>query len=115
MKLIKISLVLCCAWISTAQAALVPGDNDLYIRVVDVGAGLCTITRSPGPSFMVYDAGHWNNHRCHDAAVESIGDNDIDLMVISHNDGDHLGDADMILDTFRVKKIIRTGFERRGN
>ena len=115
MKHIKAGLLLCFAWIGAAQAALVPGDNDLYIRVVDVGAGLCTITRAPGPSFMVYDAGHWNNHRCHDAAVEIIGDNDIDLMVISHNDGDHLGDADMILDTFRVKKIIRTGFERRGN
>jgi beta-lactamase superfamily II metal-dependent hydrolase len=102
-------------WISAAQGALVPGENDLYIRIVDVGPGLCTITRAPGPGFMVYDAGHWNNRRCHEAAVEVIGDNDIDLMVISHNDGDHLGDADLILDTFRVRKIIRTGFERRGN
>jgi len=114
-KQIKTILFLCFAWMGSTQAALVPGDNDLYIRIVDVGAGLCTITRAPGPSFMVYDAGHWTNHRCHDAAIEIIGDNDIDLMVISHNDGDHLGDADMILDTFRVKKIIRTGFERRGN
>ncbi len=115
MKFCKFVISLGLACLGSAQAALIPGDNDLYIRVVDVGAGLCTITRAPGPSFMVYDAGHWNNHRCHDAAVEIIGDHDIDLMVISHNDGDHLGDADMILDTFRVNKIIRTGFERRGN
>lgn len=105
----------CFAWMCNAAAALAPGDNDLYIRVVDVGPGLCTITRVPGPHFMVYDAGHWNNSKCHAAALEIIGDNDIDLMVISHNDGDHLGDADLILETYRVKKIIRTGFERRGN
>jgi len=103
------------AWVCNAQAALVHGENDLYIRVVDVGPGLCTITRVPGPAFMVYDAGHWNNRRCSEAAIEIIDDNDIDLLVISHNDGDHLGDADLILETFRVKKIIRTGFERRGN
>lgn len=96
------------------HAQVVAGENDLYIRVVDVGAGLCTITRAPGPHFMVYDAGHWNNHRCLDAAVEIIGDHDIDLMVLSHNDGDHIGDADGILETFFVRKIIRTGFERRG-
>lgn len=115
MKCMKPFALLCFAWVYGAQAALVQGENDLYVRVVDVGPGLCTITRVPGPHFMVYDAGHWNNSKCHAAAVEIIGDNDIDLMVISHNDGDHLGDADLILETFRVKKIIRTGFERRGN
>jgi len=107
--------VLCMAWIGNAQSALQHGEDDLYVRVVDVGPGLCTITRIPGPYFMVYDAGHWNNSRCHKAVLDVAGDNDIDLMVISHNDGDHLGDADLILKNYRVKKIIRTGFERRGN
>jgi len=63
---------------------------------------------------MVYDAGHWTNRNCRDAALEIIGDHDIDLLVISHNDGDHMGDADEILINHKVNKIIRTGFERHG-
>lgn len=114
MKLTASILLCSLVWLGDARAELVPDDEDLYVRVVDVGAGLCTITRAPGPHFMVYDAGHWNNHRCRDAALEIIGDHDIDLMVISHNDSDHLGDADLILDHFFVKKIIRTGFKRVG-
>lgn len=102
------------AWLGGARAALVADADDVYIRVVDVGAGLCTVTRAPGPHFMVYDAGHWNNHRCRDAVLEIVDDHDIDLMVISHNDSDHLGDADLILEHFFVRKIIRTGFKRVG-
>ena len=117
MRVVKLSClaVLLLSYSLDTHADLIFGEDDLYIRVVDVGPGLCTITRAPGPRFMVYDAGHWNNQRCHEAAEEIVGAHDIDLMVISHNDGDHLGDADLILETFRVKKIIRTGFERRGN
>jgi len=104
--------LLAIAWPLSAQAELVPGDDDLYVRVVDVGPGLCTVTRAPGPHFMVYDTGHWTNRKCRDAAREIIGDHEIQLMVISHNDGDHMGDADEILDEFEVRKIIRTGFAR---
>ena len=35
------------------------GDG-LYVRVVDAGPGLCTVTRMPGGHYMVYDAGHWD-------------------------------------------------------
>jgi beta-lactamase superfamily II metal-dependent hydrolase len=36
----------------------------------------------------------------------------IDLMVISHSDGDHLGDAADILSEFDVRRILHTGFRR---
>lgn len=114
MKISRALILLAIAWSFGTQAQLIPGDNDLYVRIVDVGPGLCTITRVPGPHFMVYDAGHWTNRNCRDAALEIIGDHDIDLMVISHNDGDHMGDADEILQNFMVNKIIRTGFKRHG-
>ena len=35
--------------LASAQAiALDPGPNDVYVRVVDGGSGLCTITEVPG-------------------------------------------------------------------
>jgi len=33
--------------------------SPVYIRVVDVGAGLYTVTKVPGDHYMVYDSGHW--------------------------------------------------------
>jgi beta-lactamase superfamily II metal-dependent hydrolase len=97
------------------RAELHPGPNDVYIRIVDTGAGLCSITRIPGdpdPYFMVYDAGHWTGSQCIDAVREIVGDSYIDLMVISHSDSDHHGQASKILEEFRVANIIVTG-ERR--
>ncbi len=44
--------------------ALEPGPEDVYVRVVDVGAGLCTVTVMPDNHFMVYDTGHWFGKRC---------------------------------------------------
>lgn len=83
--------------------------EDVYVRVVDVGPGLCTVTRVPGPRFMVYDAGHWKGGRCLDAATELVGNHEIDLLVLSHSDADHLGDGAALLKKFRVRQIWQTG------
>lgn len=88
--------------------------DSLSLRIVDVGPGLCTITRAPGDAWMVYDAGHWQGRRCIQAVRELVGTDEIDLVVISHSDGDHLGDADNILQEFTVRQFIHTGYEREG-
>jgi beta-lactamase superfamily II metal-dependent hydrolase len=97
------------------SVALEPGPNDVYVRVVDVGPALCTVTEIPGGHYMVYDTGHWNQSHCFDAVQQIVDGNDIDLMVISHSDGDHVGEADDILGAFEVQQIIRTGVTRTTN
>ena len=99
------------AFTATALAIDV-GPNDVYIRVVDVGSGLCTVTEVPGGHYMVYDAGHWNGKKCLQAVDQIVDGNKIDLMIISHSDADHLGDGDDILKKYQVHKIITTGFVR---
>ncbi len=93
-----------------------PSTNEpLVVRVVDVGPGLCTVTRIPASDrvhYLVYDAGHWTGGRCLAAVREVVGALPIDLLVISHSDSDHLGDADEILDQFVVESALTTGFER---
>lgn len=90
--------------------------DDLYIRVVDVGNGLCTVTLVPGGYVMVYDAGHWQNFHCTDAIQELVpADRDIDLLVLSHSDGDHIGNVAEILAAYRVKLVLRTGYVRSTN
>ena len=70
---------------------LTASPTDVYVRVVDVGPGLCT--EIPGPHYMVFDGGHWQGQQCIQAAEDIVDGSTIDLMVISHSDADHLGDA----------------------
>lgn len=104
----SVSLLLALATVQGVQ----PGPDDVYVRVVDVGAGLCTITKVPGGGYLVYDAGHWSNQACLNAAREIVEGDVIDLLIISHSDGDHLGNAAAILEEFEVRRIITTGSER---
>jgi beta-lactamase superfamily II metal-dependent hydrolase len=86
--------------------------EDVYIRVVDVGPGLCVIIRAPGDHFMVYDAGHWVGQHCVAAVRELVTTDAIDLLVISHSDGDHLGDAADILAENAVSLTLLAGEPR---
>jgi len=48
-------IILFCA--SPKAFALEAGPNDMYVRVIDVGQGLCCVVRTPGDRYMIYDAG----------------------------------------------------------
>lgn len=84
----------------------------LTVRIVDVGAGLCTIAHAPPDRYMVYDVGHWVGNDCIEAIQDYVEGERIDLLVISHPDSDHLGDAADLLGAYSVQRILRTGHER---
>jgi beta-lactamase superfamily II metal-dependent hydrolase len=86
--------------------------DEVRVRIVDVGPGLCTVTRIPGDSYMIYDAGHWVGGNCIEAVRELVEGEIIHLMVISHSDSDHLGDAAAILEEYTVNHIVTTGYQR---
>ncbi|MDQ7251017.1 ComEC/Rec2 family competence protein [Dongia sedimenti] len=96
-----------------------PEPNSLFVRFVDTGGGLATITVATGNStntreVMVFDAGHWNADNIMISELNHyVGQRHaIDVMVISHADSDHLGTADSILEYWRVKKAVRNGWIR---
>jgi competence protein ComEC len=80
--------------------------------VVDVGAGLCTVTEIPNGHYLIYDAGHWQSTQCLAAAREIVDGDVVDLLIVSHTDSDHLGEAEELLAAFNVRHIIRTGMVR---
>ncbi len=90
-------------------------DDDLFARVIDSGQALCVVIKMPDNHYMIYDAGNWRSEgeEAYISIKEIIPEGStIDLMVLSHSDGDHLGAVDEICDTYTVKRIIRSGFER---
>jgi beta-lactamase superfamily II metal-dependent hydrolase len=95
--------------------ALDAGPDDLYVRVVDVGAGLCCVVRMPGDHYMVYDTGNWADDAATAmAAVREIipAHEVIDLLVLSHSDADHLAGTDDIYEEYYVDRVIRSGLKR---
>lgn len=105
--------LLVAAWLMPLVLAA-QADDTLRVRVADVGPGLCTVTRAPGGAVMVYDAGHWQGRRCIEAVRGLVSGDTIDLLILSHSDSDHLGDAPEILGRYTVRRILRTGFRRPG-
>lgn len=96
--------------------ALTRGEDDVLVRVIDVGAGLCCVAQLSGGHYVIYDAGRWSGDS-QDHAVDTIGemipaDSTVDLLALSHSDADHLGAVPKICAAYHVAKVLRTGFER---
>ena len=85
---------------------------DAYIRVIDVGLGLCVVGEIDTNKYFVYDAGHWIGRQCLDTVREIVKGQSINVMVLSHSGSDHLGTAANIRDLFDVQNIVRTGNQR---
>lgn len=86
-------------------------DNNYYVYFLDVGQGDMTLIKK-GSICIVIDTGpknynsNYNITNNHIKFMHSIGINNIDLLVISHGDNDHIGNATYLLNNFKVKKII---------
>ncbi len=89
--------------------------GDLKIDVLDVGAGLCVVASLPGDKFIIYDAGdNGVFSKSTLPAIEKIipAKHEIEQLIISHNDGDHIYAADDIINTYRVKEFVFTGYDK---
>jgi competence protein ComEC len=99
--------------------------NTLDVYLIDVEGGKSVLVVSPSGESLLIDAG-WpgyggrDNNRIVEAA-KAAGLKQIDYLLISHYDIDHLGDVPALLAAFPVKHIIDNGsletpgadFERR--
>jgi beta-lactamase superfamily II metal-dependent hydrolase len=88
--------------------------QDLYVRVVDVGNGLCVIARAPEGHILLYDAGFSGDY-CGDAVRELGGTRPIDMVVFSHSDSDHISDGAAILGAQGARLILHPGDARTGD
>jgi beta-lactamase superfamily II metal-dependent hydrolase len=125
MRRMALALGFCMIAVSTSSAQehgrspLMPQPNTLFMRVIDTGPGLATLTIVTGATasdkkVMIYDGGHWDDD---DLMIDELKHylgrkRIIDVFIISHTDSDHLGAADTILKFWNVKKHVRNGWER---
>lgn len=98
-------------WLLSASVASAQGEA--YVRVVDVGPGLCVIAHTPDGYDLLYDAGYSGGY-CLAAVREIVTDDNIELLILSHSDEDHIGELPEIIDPDEnaVHTLIHTGSAR---
>lgn len=81
------------------------------VTALDIGQGDAILIQTPDRREVLIDGGPGpgiipalERHR-------SFGDQDIDLVVATHPDSDHIGGLPQVLDTYRVQTILTTGVE----
>jgi beta-lactamase superfamily II metal-dependent hydrolase len=89
-------------------------DEKVEVRVIDVGAGLCTVIKLPGGQTIIYDAGNGGSKTLAQLGKVVNFGTDIELLVLSHTDQDHIAAAENILEFYKVKKLLWTGYNPKG-
>ena len=86
-------------------------DRSDYIKVIDVGQGDSCLLHSNNKNILIDTGGKINKEgdiffNTIYPVLKSDGIKKIDLLIISHGDFDHIGEAKTIIDNFKVKTII---------
>ena len=95
----------------------VPPVGAYELNVLDVGQGLAIVVRTSS-RILVYDAGARFSDRLDSAQavvlpfLTSKGVRKIDLLVISHGDGDHIGGAPSLLEAYPKTPVLGQGIDR---
>lgn len=84
--------------------------GEMRVTFLDVGQGDCTIVQT-GEHSMVIDAG--NNHQGERVTDWLQGEHitELDYLILTHPDADHIGGADNVLDSVQVDVVIMPDVE----
>jgi len=98
--------------IDSQQAFL---DQQVELNVIDVGVGQCIVVKFPDDKYIIYDAG--NHAGSGETTYKQIKElvpvgSEIEFLILSHTDGDHIGAAGQIINNYRVKEVVSTGLEK---
>lgn len=77
------------------------------IHMIDIGQGDSILIMAPEGNIL-FDAGE-NKNESEDklkSYLDGLGIKEIEYFILSHHDADHIGGADMVIDTYSVETVI---------
>jgi competence protein ComEC len=89
-----------------------PSDNDLRVFFLDAGQGNCAVLKLPSGQIMVLDC---NVEGANDNVVNFLkraGISQIDVLVATHPDRDHISGLARLAKLFQVKEVWKVAFEK---
>ncbi|MBQ9790136.1 MAG: MBL fold metallo-hydrolase [Clostridia bacterium] len=82
-------------------------DAELEIHFIDVGQGDSVFIELPDETCMLIDAGNPDGDNTVSNYISGLGYAQIDYLIVTHGDNDHVGEIPDVLDDFEVKNIYR--------
>ena len=77
-------------------------EGQMEVHFVDVGQGQAQIIISPSNQVMVIDGGNNDDEDRMVSYLQSLGVEQIDVLIGTHPDADHIGGIDAVIDTFDI-------------
>lgn len=112
MAILLIGILLFC--ISFFYQMQVNASSLLKVYFIDVGQGSSILVQSESKNTLI-DTGDEKYYDKLDSFLKSNNINTIDQMILTHNDPDHIGNADKLVKTRQVKSIIRAKYGYKKN
>ena len=86
------------------------GEENLEVHFLDVGQGLCILAQM-GDEVLIYDGGDRETSSFVVSYLQDEGITEIDYMISSHYDSDHLSGLIGCLNSFDVKNVIGSNYK----
>lgn len=90
------------------------GDNGLLmVSFLDIGQGDAIYIKAPNGTDMLIDGGKKDSDILTELGkVMSVTDKEIDIVIVTHPDADHIGGLTKILENYKVNNIVTNGGEK---
>ena len=89
----------------TEEPSVPVSGGEVQFHFIDVGQGDAALIRT-GKGDILIDAGTNSSEEELKAYLDSLGVTDIEYAVFTHPHEDHIGGADMVLNTYNVKRVV---------
>lgn len=83
--------------------------SNMSVTYVDVGQGNCSIINDDGYVTIV-DTGYWDAYESVALALSELGIDEVDTLVLTHPDADHIGCADQLIADYDVDRVYLSKF-----
>lgn len=85
--------------------------SGLEVHFIDVGQGDATLIKADGHAMLI-DAGENDKGTAVQLYLEKQGVEQLDYLVLTHTDSDHIGGADVIVTKFDIGQIFMSDFKK---
>ncbi len=82
-----------------------PVEGELKVYFLDVGQGDATLVQFPSGKWMLIDGGERHQGEKVVTMLQEAGVKEIDILVATHPDSDHIGGLPQVLQSFPVKSV----------
>ncbi|WP_019243973.1 MULTISPECIES: MBL fold metallo-hydrolase [Bacillus] len=90
---------------TTSPSSTETRDGTLEVHFVDVGQGAAQVIITPNKKVMVIDGGNNDDEDLMVTYLSQLGIKNVDILIGTHPDADHIGGIDAIIDSFTIGKV----------